>query len=122
MWYLHTEMLQNKRYCCTDCDYIAKRSRDLKRHMQCHTGERSFMCAHCSYGAREKYHLKQHIMTHTKEAIHSRNNRYYCRQCGRIFTKDYLYKVCFNNNFVLFLIFPIFVTNCCNLTIFSNLS
>ena len=48
---------------CDSCDWSFYSSRDLRRHVMTHTGERPFACMYCSRSCNRKSNLKKHILT-----------------------------------------------------------
>ncbi|CAH1256669.1 SYCP3 [Branchiostoma lanceolatum] len=71
-----------KQFKCPHCSYSTDLSKDLKRHMLTHTGERPHKCLTCGKGFTRKSNLKRHQRVHTGE------NPYRCEECGRSFNQQ----------------------------------
>lgn len=68
----HTE------FACQLCDKIFKSSRSLLRHVQGHSGARTFKCEHENCG---KSFVNQHNLT-SHRRVHSEERNYVCELCG----------------------------------------
>ena len=71
---------------CQICGSQHKSRRDLKVHMQTHTGDYKYRCDHCDIGFTKNHLLKNHLVKHTGEYP------YRCRICEKGFRclKEYL--------------------------------
>ncbi|KAH8368344.1 hypothetical protein KR084_010252 [Drosophila pseudotakahashii] len=68
----HTE------FACQLCDKVFKSSRSLLRHVQGHSGARTFKCEHENCG---KSFVNQHNLT-SHRRVHSEERNYVCELCG----------------------------------------
>ncbi|XP_017056252.1 zinc finger protein 431 [Drosophila ficusphila] len=68
----HTE------FACQQCDKVFKSSRSLLRHVQGHSGARTFKCEHENCG---KSFVNQHNLT-SHRRVHSEERNYVCELCG----------------------------------------
>ncbi|XP_017064442.1 zinc finger protein 664 isoform X2 [Drosophila eugracilis] len=68
----HTE------FACQLCDKVFKSSRSLLRHIQGHSGARTFKCEHENCG---KSFVNQHNLT-SHRRVHSDERNYVCELCG----------------------------------------
>ncbi|XP_061903440.1 zinc finger protein 514-like [Entelurus aequoreus] len=66
---------------CHDCGKTYSRLSDLKRHSQCHAGDRPFSCAFCSYRFQTRSLLERHTRCHTGEKPYS------CSLCDSTFSR-----------------------------------
>jgi len=57
---LNVEM---KSLSCNQCNYTARFSSNLKRHMLVHSSEKPFECTQCTYSANQAAHLKKHKLS-----------------------------------------------------------
>lgn len=109
-------VVQDKRYMCTECSYVCSTltcltihthrhhtgekphqcefcpkafvvKADLKTHRYLHTGERPYKCPICAKGFRDRNHMERH------RRIHLDVKPYSCTECGKGFTKTYNLKV-----------------------------
>jgi len=71
------------RFKCTFCDRGFNQQSALKKHVQCHTGEKPFECDVCKRRFRAASALKCHVNTHTGFKPHK------CKFCGRGFAQLY---------------------------------
>ncbi|XP_045623036.2 uncharacterized protein [Procambarus clarkii] len=65
---------------CPHCDYKTKRNHTLKRHMELHLENRSFMCEVCGSSFQALATLKDH-----HNFVHSDERNYKCSQCNKSF-------------------------------------
>ncbi|KAK9506241.1 hypothetical protein O3M35_008211 [Rhynocoris fuscipes] len=65
-----------KLYKCCECDYISKRSYDVRRHMKTHGNTRPYGCPQCAHTARDAGSLKAHMLD-----IHGNLDQYVCPRC-----------------------------------------
>ncbi|KAJ8940205.1 hypothetical protein NQ318_010705 [Aromia moschata] len=71
-----------ERYYCKLCPYVAKRKRDLSKHVPIHQRSlktRTYDCSFCSYKAKQKGTLTRHMLIH-KDA--SEVTTYQCTLCS----------------------------------------
>lgn len=72
-------------FSCTDCDYVAKTSKDLNHHQKSHN-DAVFTCKYCDEKFAAKLELTEHVKTHSNE-----ERPFLCSECGmRFIRNDYL--------------------------------
>ncbi|GBN67917.1 Histone-lysine N-methyltransferase PRDM9 [Araneus ventricosus] len=72
---------EKRPHACYLCPEMFKRKSDLVRHLQTHTGEKSFVCDVCGKGFIQKVDFDKHYRTHTGE------KPFVCHICGKEFTQ-----------------------------------
>ncbi|XP_073454944.1 uncharacterized protein [Aquarana catesbeiana] len=66
---------------CDVCGKVLSDRRTLKKHLQIHTGQRTYQCSECDKSFSYKSHFNSHIRMHIGE------RPFPCNQCGRRFIK-----------------------------------
>ena len=72
-------------YACTQCEKRYTEKRNLKRHMQLHTGQFSFYCDECGKGFSHGDHYKDHVRAH-------KGLKYHCDYCSKPFMSTNSYR------------------------------
>ncbi len=67
---------------CYFCGKCFMSQRDLRYHMNAHTGEKPYKCGICGKGFTQKANLKMH------ERVHTGEKAYKCSVCGNSYTPD----------------------------------
>ena len=52
--------IANSCYQCPVCQKVMKTSKDIRRHLRVHTGEKPYKCNQCDYASTQSYNLKLH--------------------------------------------------------------
>ncbi|XP_073979000.1 uncharacterized protein isoform X2 [Rhodnius prolixus] len=65
-----------KMYKCCECDYVSKRSYDVRRHMKTHGNTRPYGCPQCAHTARDAGSLRSHMLQR-----HGNLDQYVCPRC-----------------------------------------
>jgi len=63
-------------FACSHCDYRAKRSPFLKRHVKARHADKNFMCTLCNFRSAQRWCVKQHIVE-----VHKKLRLYLCPHC-----------------------------------------
>ena len=68
--YLQIEPVRigTRQYGCIYCDKVMKNSRDMKRHIMVHTGEKPISCDYCEFTCNSQGSMSRHIQNR-----HARN-------------------------------------------------
>ncbi|KAL1509277.1 hypothetical protein ABEB36_004039 [Hypothenemus hampei] len=75
----HLRVHQDPDFRKVSCTLCGKKVRDLRKHMQTHTGEKPYTCGQCDKGFCSRYSIKIHFRQHTNE------KPYICDYCGYAF-------------------------------------
>ncbi|XP_077416262.1 zinc finger and BTB domain-containing protein 24 isoform X2 [Vanacampus margaritifer] len=72
--------VENKSFCCDQCEKSFTQKRQLKSHYRVHTGKSLPECAQCQRKFLDTAQLKKHLRTHTGE------KPFTCEICGKCFS------------------------------------
>ncbi|KAF7270308.1 hypothetical protein GWI33_016709 [Rhynchophorus ferrugineus] len=73
--------IDDRKYCCCNCQKIFRDNSQLKVHSRKHTGEKPFGCLICGKKFTVNGNLNKHMRIHTGE------KRFGCASCGKKFTQ-----------------------------------
>ncbi|KAJ8937190.1 hypothetical protein NQ318_005956 [Aromia moschata] len=94
-----TEDVAETRYYCKLCPYVARRKRDLSKHVAIHQRSlttRTYDCSFCSYKTRHKGNFSKHVLTHQDISEITTHNCSFCsykaKQKGSLTTHMLIHK------------------------------
>ncbi|CDK29152.1 unnamed protein product [Kuraishia capsulata CBS 1993] len=79
---LGSDLKEQRRFQCPNCDSGFTRKHNLKSHMLTHTQEKPFVCDSCGSKFRRQHDLKRHYKLHTGE------KPFKCNKCNRKFARS----------------------------------
>ena len=82
-------------YKCSVCDKNFSRDKDLKIHMESHSGEIILQCSHNYKKFSGSINLGQHMILHKHTKDHSGEKTFQCNICKESFANDDLLKIHF---------------------------
>ena len=73
---------REKAHSCNQCDFASADSRDLKRHLQTHSGEKLFKCDQCDIAFARLSNLRAHSKTDSEEKSQNTHHKMNVSQCS----------------------------------------